>query len=80
MNVAGPSELTIFHPDVFMAIDGPRSECIKGEWYDLLHPNLSLVTSRVKHLHAARRRQWNKGFNAKCQLLLRIRCASIAQN
>ncbi|PYI01926.1 benzoate 4-monooxygenase cytochrome P450 [Aspergillus sclerotiicarbonarius CBS 121057] len=61
----GPNELTIFHPDIFMAIDGPKSNCIKAEWYDLLHPKLSLVTSRVKETHAARRRQWNRGFTSK---------------
>lgn len=27
----GPSEVAVFHPDVFMATDGPRSECIKSE-------------------------------------------------
>lgn len=27
----GPSEITVYHPDVFMAIDGPRTECIKSE-------------------------------------------------
>lgn len=27
----GPSEITVYHPEVFMAIDGPRSECIKSE-------------------------------------------------
>ena len=48
-----------------MAIDGPRTECIKAEFYDLLTPNFSLVTSRVKEVHAARRRQWNRGFTSK---------------
>ncbi|OOF94575.1 hypothetical protein ASPCADRAFT_26369, partial [Aspergillus carbonarius ITEM 5010] len=61
----GPNELTIFHPDIFMTIDGPKSTCIKAEWYDLLHPKLSLVTSRDKTTHAARRRQWNRGFTSK---------------
>ncbi|RAL06171.1 cytochrome P450 [Aspergillus ibericus CBS 121593] len=61
----GPNELTIFHPDIFMAIDGPKSTCVKAEWYDLLYPKLSLVTSRVKETHAARRRQWNRGFTSK---------------
>ncbi|PYI25535.1 cytochrome P450 [Aspergillus indologenus CBS 114.80] len=61
----GPSEVTVFHPDVFMAIDGPRSSCIKAEWYDLLHPQMALVTARDKGTHANRRRQWNQGFSAK---------------
>ncbi|KAJ5936752.1 benzoate 4-monooxygenase cytochrome P450 [Penicillium verhagenii] len=58
----GPSELTVYHPDVFVAIDGPSAKCGKAEWYDLLHPNKSLATVRSKEDHAKRRRQWNKGF------------------
>ncbi|KAJ5716177.1 hypothetical protein N7493_008088 [Penicillium malachiteum] len=60
----GPSEITVYHPDVFMAIDGPQSNCVKAEWYDLLNPNQSLVTARMKKLHGARRRQWNRGFTS----------------
>lgn len=50
-----------------MAIDGPRSECIKGEMYDLLESvgSKSLVTMRDKHVHAARRRDWSAGFTSK---------------
>ncbi|EAW15346.1 cytochrome P450 [Aspergillus clavatus NRRL 1] len=61
----GPSEVTVFHPDVFMAIDGPTNKCVKSEWYDLLHPDRALVTVRVKEVHSARRRQWNRGFSSK---------------
>ncbi|GKT57817.1 cytochrome P450 [Colletotrichum tofieldiae] len=50
---------------VFMAVDGPRSECIKAEWYDILHPDRALVTTRIKPIHAARRREWNRGFSAQ---------------
>ncbi|PWY84975.1 cytochrome P450 [Aspergillus heteromorphus CBS 117.55] len=64
-NRPGPNELTIFHPDIYIALDGPKSHCIKAEWYDLLHPRQSLVTTRDKAIHAARRRQWNRGFTAK---------------
>ncbi|RDW61829.1 cytochrome P450 [Aspergillus mulundensis] len=48
-----------------MAIDGPSSQCVKAEWYDLLHPNTGLVTTREKHLHRDRRRRWNRGFTPK---------------
>ncbi|ORY67582.1 cytochrome P450 [Pseudomassariella vexata] len=58
----GPAEITVFHPDVFQAMDGPRKECIKGEWYDLLHPSISLVTERCKTTHAARRKECKRGF------------------
>ncbi|KAL5339970.1 cytochrome P450 [Aspergillus crustosus] len=61
----GPSEITVFHPDIFMAIDGPSSKCIKAEWYDLLHPSTGLVTTREKDLHRERRRRWNRGFTPK---------------
>ncbi|KAL2814652.1 benzoate 4-monooxygenase cytochrome P450 [Aspergillus granulosus] len=61
----GPSEVTVFHPDVFRAIDGPSSKCSKAEWYDLLHPNTGLVITREKDLHKERRRRWNRGFTPK---------------
>lgn len=57
----------MFHPDVFMAVDGPRSECVKSEWYDILHPGQALVTARNKSVHAIRRREWNAGFTTKGQ-------------
>ncbi|KAJ6126977.1 hypothetical protein N7523_002589 [Penicillium sp. IBT 18751x] len=61
----GPSEITVYHPDVFMAIDGPSGSCVKSEWYDVLHPKMSLVTARDKKVHGARRRQWNRGFTSQ---------------
>ncbi|KAL4748735.1 hypothetical protein BDW72DRAFT_214564 [Aspergillus terricola var. indicus] len=62
----GPSEITVFHPHIFRAIDGPRSNCIKAEWYDLLHPfTKSLVTTRSKESHGSRRRLWKQGFTSK---------------
>lgn len=61
----GPSELTIFRPEIFMALDGPHSECMKSDWYDILIPNLALVTARDRGTHAARRRQWNRAFSSK---------------
>ncbi|PWY82104.1 benzoate 4-monooxygenase cytochrome P450 [Aspergillus heteromorphus CBS 117.55] len=61
----GPSEITVVHPDAFMVVDGPQTKCIKAEWYDLLHPGLALVTTRDKKIHAARRRQWNRGFSSQ---------------
>ncbi|KAL9593682.1 MAG: hypothetical protein Q9219_007437 [cf. Caloplaca sp. 3 TL-2023] len=59
----GPSELTITHPDVYHAIDGPKSLCAKAEWYDIIHPNMSLVTARESVAHDNRRRIWDRGFS-----------------
>lgn len=63
--LSDPSEITVFHPGIFMAVDGPSSKCTKGEWYDLLYPDKSLVTSREKKIHGARRRHWNRGFSSR---------------
>lgn len=65
--VLGPAEVTVFLPEIFIAIDGPRSECIKGEMYDLLESadSKSLVTMRDKQIHASRRRDWSAGFTSK---------------
>ncbi|OJJ03893.1 hypothetical protein ASPVEDRAFT_136407 [Aspergillus versicolor CBS 583.65] len=62
----GPSEITVFHPHVFSAVDGPSSKCGKAEWYDLLYPfTKSLVTSRTKEMHTIRRLVWKQGFTSK---------------
>lgn len=62
----GPSEITCFHPDVYAIIDGPESyDLAKAEWYDILHPNVALVTCRSKESHKKRRRQWTQGFSVK---------------
>ncbi|KAI1819124.1 cytochrome P450 [Xylaria intraflava] len=59
----GPSEITIFHPDVFQATDGPKTECVKSEWYDLLWPESSLLTTRDRTVHDERRRDWKSCFS-----------------
>ncbi|KAI4595497.1 hypothetical protein KJ359_006843 [Pestalotiopsis sp. 9143b] len=61
----GPAEITVFDPQIYGILDGPRSVCVKSEWYDLLHPFLSLVSSRDKDIHAARRREWVRCFTSK---------------
>lgn len=58
----GPSEITVFHPDVYAATDGPDTTCIKSEWYDLLHPDRALLTTRDRVVHDSRRRDWKQGF------------------
>lgn len=58
----GPTEITVFHPSAFAAIDGPDTECIKSEWYDLLHPDRALLTTRNRTIHDSRRRDWKQGF------------------
>lgn len=48
-----------------MATDGPRAECVKSEFYDILYPRSSLVTTRDKTIHGVRRREWSDGFTSK---------------
>ncbi|KAM7195882.1 cytochrome P450 [Rhypophila sp. PSN 637] len=59
----GPAEVTIFLPEALEAVGGRQSTCIKGEFYDLLWPELALFAARDKSLHAKRRRDWNAGFS-----------------
>lgn len=71
----GPSELMVTHPDVHHIIDGPGSRCIKADWYDITHPQVSLVTTRDPKLHEHRRRLWDKGFSTKALAQYRLRIA-----
>ena len=54
----GPSEITVFHPGAFEAMDGPKSNTTRSDWYDLLYPRVSSVFTRDKKLHSDRRRIW----------------------
>jgi cytochrome P450 len=60
----GPNEITCFHPDFGVVTDAVRSECGKGEWYDLLLPESSLLTTRDRPVHDSRRKDWKVGFTA----------------
>ncbi len=61
----GPEELTVFHPEVLRAVDGPGNSCSKAVWYDLLLPELAVNTTRSKPEHDKRRRIWDHGFSKK---------------
>lgn len=39
--------------------------CGKADWYDITHPNISLVTARDSKTHDNRRRTWDQGFSTK---------------
>ena len=61
----GPEEITIFHPEVLRAVDGPGNSCTKAVWYDLLLPNIAVNTTRSRTEHDRRRRIWDQGFTTK---------------
>ena len=61
----GPNEITVFHPDVFAATDGPGNTCRKAVWYDFLLPEVAVNTTRDKPAHDQRRRIWDHGFTKK---------------
>lgn len=64
-NFEGPSEITIFTPEVKWAIDGPTNQCNKAVWYDILLPLIALNTTRSKKEHDQRRRTWDHAFTVK---------------
>ena len=43
-----PSELTIFSPETFVAMNWPDSICQKAVWYDFLLPEVAVNTTRDK--------------------------------
>ncbi|CAJ2511289.1 Uu.00g069140.m01.CDS01 [Anthostomella pinea] len=58
----GPQELTVVDPEVWQVIGGPGTSCIKGPWYDLMYPYMSLTSLRTKHGYAPRRKRWDEAF------------------
>ena len=65
----GPTEVTIYSPEVLKVVDGPGNNCTKAVWYDILLPLTALNTTRDKPIHDQRRRVWNQGFTKKGQYL-----------
>ena len=64
----GPSELTVFEPEVFTVIGGPGTKCTKSAWYDMLWPLIALNSIREKEGYAPRRRLWDESFKPKGML------------
>ena len=69
MTALGPNEITIFTPEGVAEIYGPDSKCSKAAWYDMMLPLVSMVTTRSKTIHDARRRVWDMGFSVKGERL-----------
>jgi len=65
ISVPGPSELSINNSEMFAAISAANSPCTKSDWYDLMQPMVSMQNIRNIPEHSARRRIWDRGFNAK---------------
>jgi len=63
--IQGPSEMSIASPSAVAAIYQNSSPCLKGPWYNVFVPSISLHASRDKQEHAHRRKVWDRGLSAK---------------
>ncbi|OKO95665.1 Tryprostatin B 6-hydroxylase [Penicillium subrubescens] len=61
----GPSEITIFHPKAWEAMDGAGNANIRSDWYDIVHPRVSPIFSRKEEDHTERRKVWNRALSTK---------------
>ncbi|CEJ93656.1 hypothetical protein VHEMI09232 [[Torrubiella] hemipterigena] len=61
----GPSEISIASPEALEKIHSNQSPCVKGPWYNVLYPVVSLQMVKDRKEHARRRRTWDLGFGAK---------------
>lgn len=62
--MVGPMELTIFEPEIYNAISGPGSKCIKSDWYEMLHPMVALNSIRERAGYAPRRKVWDQALQS----------------
>ncbi|OBR05375.1 Benzoate 4-monooxygenase cytochrome P450 [Colletotrichum higginsianum IMI 349063] len=60
----GPTELSINKPGAINAVF-LDTDCMKGPWYNLLHPMVSMQMVRDKEAHSKRRKAWEYGFTSK---------------
>lgn len=66
INCSGPSELTIFAPNVLpILLEGPSNRFSKPAWYDTLHPYIGLTNHRDRKVHEHHRRVWDYGFTTQ---------------
>lgn len=61
----GPTELSIIDPNAVEAIYSAKSRCTKGPFYNVTHPRTPLNMIRDRNEHHARRKIWDRGFNAQ---------------
>ncbi|KAF5009948.1 hypothetical protein FDECE_3855 [Fusarium decemcellulare] len=61
----GPSEMSVASPSGVAAIYQNSSPCLKGPWYNVFVPSISVQATRDKQEHAVRRKVWDRGLNAK---------------
>lgn len=67
LKLEGPNEVTLFRPDAFEILDGPRNRNSRSDWYDLLHPRISSIFTRDKELHKGRRKLWEHIMAPACE-------------
>ncbi|PHH92770.1 hypothetical protein CDD83_5176 [Cordyceps sp. RAO-2017] len=61
----GPNEVAVFGLDAYRQIHGPESRCGRAAYYDIVHPMVSLDTTRDDSVHAHRRKLWDQAFSIK---------------
>ncbi|RSL58249.1 hypothetical protein CEP54_007900 [Fusarium duplospermum] len=61
----GPSEISINSSEALHALHSNNTACVKGPWYNIIYPMVSLLADRDKKSHTERRKTWDKAFNAK---------------
>lgn len=57
--------MTIVHPEALLALHGPKSQCRKAVFYDIMKPDVALNTTRDRQEHHERRRVWDQAFSGK---------------
>jgi hypothetical protein len=57
--------VTAFGIDAFNTVHGKTSRCGRAAYYDILHPMVSLDTTRDPEVHAQKRKVWDQAFSVK---------------
>ena len=61
----GPNEVTIFTPNAINGVYGVKTLCTKASWWEMMWPEVSMITTRSKEGHSLGRKAWEKGFSLK---------------
>jgi cytochrome P450 family 628 len=63
--IIGPTEISISDPTAVKSIFSAQSQVLKGPWYTVLEPRVTLQMTRDKQDHSRRRRVWDQGFSSR---------------
>ncbi|KAI0204003.1 cytochrome P450 [Astrocystis sublimbata] len=69
-SLEGPNEVTLFGYSAYATVHGPDSRCGRAVYYNIMHPTVSIDSTRNPEVHAHRRKVWTPALSNKALQLV----------